>query len=59
MDNDTVAAFLIGAGVDQYIASGGWSSKGKNAVGSRPPLLDLPLGEPTADGKNSTFGAWF
>ena len=59
MDNDTLAAFLIGAGDDHYIASGGWSAKGKNPVGSRLPVLDLPLGEPTADGENSALRVRF
>jgi len=42
-----VAAFLIGAGRDHYLASGGWS----NGAGSDhwSPLLDMPLGEPAAD----------
>ena len=49
MGNDTVAAFLIGAGVDHYIASGGWSQAGKAPISNRPAILDLPLGAPTAD----------
>ena len=49
MDNYTVAAFLIGAGVDHYIASGGWHGGGTNPVNTRPPILELPLGAPKAD----------
>lgn len=49
LDNATVAAFLIGAGVDHYIASGGWHTAGKNPISNRAPILDLPLGDPTAD----------
>ena len=49
MDNTTVAAFLIGAGVDHYIASGAWYRAGKAPVSNRPTILDLPLGAPLAD----------
>jgi hypothetical protein len=46
--NATLAAFLIGAGRDHYIAAGGWHLAGRAAV-SRPTILDLPLGEPISD----------
>lgn len=49
MDNDTVAAFLIGAGADHYIASGGWMTSGKAPVNTRPAILENPLGAPKAD----------
>ena len=55
MGNTTVAAFLIGAGVDHYIASGGWhAGDARTPSGDQPldywhPILDQPLGEPTAD----------
>ena len=49
MDNNTVAAFLIGAGPDHYIAAGGWHSAGKAPISNRPPSLDLPLSDPLAD----------
>ena len=48
MDEDTVAAFLIGAGVDHYIASGGWAASGKNPINYWSPILAKPLGAPTA-----------
>ena len=44
----SLPAFLIGAGVDHYIVFGGWS--GGPAAGHWSPLADLPLGEPLADG---------
>ena len=49
LDNATVAAFLIGAGVDHYIASGGWHQAGRHPISNRPPILDLPLGDPLSD----------
>lgn len=49
MDDYTVAAFLIGAGVDHYIASGGWHASGKNPISNRPAILDKPLGAPTGE----------
>ena len=51
MDNDTVAAFLIGAGTDHYIASGGWHQAGKAPINNRPAILEMPLGEPTGDAR--------
>jgi hypothetical protein len=49
MDEPTVAAFLTGAGVDHYIASGGWHMAGKSPVSNWAPILAKPLGAPTAD----------
>lgn len=49
LDNATVAAFLIGAGVDHYIASGGWMTSGPTPINNRAPILDWPLGEPVSD----------
>jgi hypothetical protein len=49
MDSNTVAAFLIGAGVDHYIAEGGWHQAGSRPISNRPAILDKPLGAPLAD----------
>ena len=38
-----------GAGVDHYIASGGWHASGKYPISNRAPILDLPLGAPTGE----------
>jgi hypothetical protein len=47
LNADIIAAFLIGAGDDHYIASGGWYD---GAVkGHWSPLLDRPLGDPLGD----------
>merc|ERR1711870_99169 len=59
-DNNTVSAFLIGAGTDHYLASGGWD----NSVGGHwDPILEQPLGEPmsdaTYDHKTSTWARSF
>ena len=52
------ASFLIGAGVDHYIASGGWMLNGKQPV-SRDPILDRPLGAPLSDGVyNAVTTVW-
>ena len=48
LDEDTVAAFLIGAGVDHYIASGEWATSGKQPIYNRAPILDKALGAPRA-----------
>merc|ERR1712070_550202 len=44
--DNTIAAFLIGAGKDHYILTGGWDN---GLSGHWPEVLDRPLGEPLAD----------
>lgn len=46
-NDNVIAAFLIGAGRDHYILTGGWN----NGVGGHwPAIFDRPLGAPLADG---------
>lgn len=47
LGDDTLAAFLVGAGRDHYIVSGGWDNGA--ASGHWAPVLARPLGEPLAD----------
>eukprot|EP00935_MAST-01C_sp_MAST-1C-sp1_P001718 g1718.t1 len=47
--NASLAAFLIGAGEDHYIATGGWHDAGRTPISNRPAILDYPLGAPTGD----------
>ena len=47
--NTSLAAFLIGAGEDHYIATGGWHQAGPAPISNRPAILDFPLGAPTGD----------
>ena len=47
--NRSLAAFLIGAGEDHYIATGGWHASGKNPISNRPAILDYPIGAPMGD----------
>jgi len=48
---DELAAFLIGAGADQYWGFGSWVYQGcGGAAADWSPLLEKPLGAPLADG---------
>jgi len=46
LSESIVAAFLVGAGRDHYILTGGWHS---GVQGHWPAILDQPVGEPKGD----------
>jgi hypothetical protein len=58
--NDTMAAFLIGAGPYSYYGSGQWIAADLKDVQQRwcPPLFDRPLGAPLSDGTKGADGVW-
>jgi hypothetical protein len=58
--NDTLAAFLIGAGKDCYYGSGLWISPSLQDIQQRwcPPLFERPLGEPLSNATKDSSGVW-